>query len=60
MKVSIDIEANTVTIVLPINRETSTSGKSVLIATTHGAQPCLEIVDGKPLLVSVNAYISAK
>ena len=36
----------------------SSSGKTLVVATTHGNQsvPSLEI-DGKPLTIGVNAYI---
>lgn len=37
----------------------STSGKTLLVASTHGDYLCEDvIVDGKPLHISFNAYIS--
>jgi len=38
----------------------SVSGKSVLIASTHGNQASGVNIQGKPLIVSVNAYVRAK
>lgn len=35
----------------------SASGKSLIIATTHGNIPTVLQVDGKPVIVSVNAYV---
>ncbi len=32
-------------------------GKTLVVATTHGNQPTDVTVDGKPLIVGVNAYI---
>ena len=35
----------------------SASGKTLLVASTHGNQTSQAVVDGKPVVVSVNAYI---
>ena len=35
----------------------SASGKSLLVASSHGNQPTSVQVNGKPLIVAVNAYI---
>lgn len=46
------------TITLPISARPSKSGKTTLIASTNGGvKPGLE-VDGKPVTVSVNAYVA--
>lgn len=37
----------------------SKSGKSLVVATTHGNIPTSTIIDGKPLTIGVNAYIKA-
>ena len=37
----------------------SASGKSLIVATTHGNIPTTLQVNGKPLVISVNAYIKA-
>jgi hypothetical protein len=54
----IDEEAKTLTLVLDIQEPTpSASGKTLVVATTHGNQPTDLTVDGKLLIVGVNAYI---
>ena len=54
----IDEEAKTLTLVLDLQEPTpSASGKTLVVATTHGNQPTDVQVDGKPLVVGVNAYI---
>jgi len=35
----------------------SASGKTLLVATTHGSMVSTAVVSGKPVVVSVNAYI---
>lgn len=35
----------------------SASGKTLMVASTHGNQPTAVMIQGKPLIVSVNAYI---
>ena len=54
----IDEEAKTLTLVLELQEPTpSASGKTLVIATTHGNQPTDVTVNGKPVIVGVNAYI---
>jgi hypothetical protein len=54
----IDEEAKTLTLVLDMQEPTpSASGKTLVVATTHGNQPTDVMVNGKPLIVGVNAYI---
>lgn len=55
MKVT--IKNDVLHIEIPVVRENSKSGKSVLLASTHGNQTTSTVVDGKPVVVSVNAYI---
>ena len=58
LEAKIDEEAKTLTLVLDLQDPTpSTSGKSLVVSTTHGNQPTDATVDGKPLIVGVNAYI---
>jgi hypothetical protein len=57
MNARIDTNKQTLTIELPLVRQNSKSGKTILVATTHGNVPSTCIVDGKPVVVSVNAYI---
>jgi hypothetical protein len=35
----------------------SASGKSLVIASSHGNQKTTAIIDGKPVIVGLNAYI---
>lgn len=37
----------------------SASGKTLVVASTHGNQPTSAVVNGKPLIVGLNAYIRA-
>ena len=54
----IDKNAKTLTLVLDLQEPTpSATGKTLVVATTHGNQPTDEMVDGQPLIVGVNAYI---
>jgi len=54
----IDEAAKTLTLVLDLQEPTpSASGKTLVVATTHGNQPTDMTVNGKPVIVGVNAYI---
>lgn len=44
-------------ITLPVQRKHSNSGKNILIACTHGVKDSGAVVDGKPLMINLNAYI---
>jgi hypothetical protein len=58
---TIDEQAKTLTLVLDLQDPTpSASGKTLVIATTHGNVPSDVQIDGKPLIIGVNAYIRAK
>lgn len=60
-ELKIDEQAKTITLVLDLQEPTpSASGKTLVIATTHGNVPTDVQVDGKPVIVGVNAYIRAK
>ena len=57
-EVKIDEEAKTLTLVLDLQEPTpSASGKTLVVATTHGNQPTDVTMNGKPVIVGVNAYI---
>ena len=57
----IDEEAKTLTLVLDLQEPTpSASGKTLVVATTHGNVPTDVMVNDKPVIVGVNAYIRAK
>ena len=53
----VEIKNNELTISLPITKHASKSGKTTIIATSGGNQPTNATVDGKPVIVGVNAYI---
>jgi len=56
MKVT--IENGNLVIIIPMGTPApSASGKTLLVASTHGNQTTQAQVDGKPVVVSVNAYI---
>ena len=57
----IDEQAKTITLVLDLQEPTpSSSGKTLVVASTHGNVPTDVQVDGKSVIVGVNAYIRAK
>jgi hypothetical protein len=54
----IDEAANTLTLVLDLQEPTpSASGKTLVVASTRGNVPTDVEVNGKPVIVGVNAYI---
>lgn len=59
MKVTIDKTAKTLTVVLPLadTPTPSASGKTLVVASSHGNQPTTAEVDGRPVMVGCNAYI---
>lgn len=60
--VRIDEKNHTITIVLPMLPEptASSSGKTLVVATTHGNVAVPINVQGRVLRVGVNAYIASK
>ena len=59
--VKIDKKAGTMTITVPMNRKPkpSSSGKSLVLASTSGNVVTDAEHDGKPVIVGLNAYIKA-
>ena len=54
----IDEKTKTLTLILDLHEPTpSASGKTLVVATTHGDRPTAVTVKGKPVIVGVNAYI---
>ncbi len=53
------IEGNELVIRLPLNKSPvpSASGKTLVIASTHGNRTTEAVVQGQPVIVGVNAYI---
>lgn len=58
MKVS--IENGELVIRLPMNRPPvpSASGKTLVVASTHGNQKTDAVLNGQPIIVGANAYIA--
>lgn len=53
-----EIVNNELVIRLPLGKPTpSASGKTLVVATSHGNQKTEAKVDGKPIVIGVNAYI---
>ena len=52
------IEEGKLTIVIDLQEPTpSASGKTLVVATTHGNVPTECIIDGKTVVIGLNAYI---
>ena len=53
------IENGELVIRLPLNKDPvpSASGKTLVVATSHGNQKTEAVVSGQPVIVGVNAYI---
>jgi hypothetical protein len=62
MDFSAKIEGNELVIRLPMNDkpERSASGKTLVVASTHGNKETDCVVQGKKVIVGINAYIPAK
>ena len=58
--ISAKIEGNELVIRLPLNPTPlpSATGKTLVVASSHGNKPTEAKVNGKPVVVGVNAYIS--
>jgi hypothetical protein len=55
------IEGNELVIRVQLQEPTpSTSGKTLIVASSHGNQTTTAMVNGKPIIVGLNAYIKAK
>jgi hypothetical protein len=58
MNAQVQIKDGHLIIALPIVKHASKTGKTTLVASTHGNHPAEGVViDGKPVIISVNAYI---
>ena len=62
MPFSAKIEGDEMVIRVPMNEkpERSASGKTLVVASTHGNKETECIVQGKKVIVGVNAYIPVK
>jgi len=46
------------TVSIPISKRPSASGKTTVVASSNGNKPTEVQVDGKPVIVGLNAYIA--
>ena len=54
----VKIEDKKLIIVIDLQEPTpSASGKTLVVATTHGNVPTKCVIDGKPVVIGLNAYI---
>lgn len=53
------VKGTTLILEIPISKKPSASGKSIVIATTGGNKESELQIDGKPVIIGVNAYIKA-
>ena len=55
----VELKNKKLIITIPVNEKPtpSASGKTLVIASSHGNQQTTVMVDGKPVMVGVNAYI---
>lgn len=59
MNAIVTIEKNELVIRLPLQQPTpSASGKTLVVASTRGNMKTTAQVDGKPIVIGVNAYIA--
>ena len=57
MKAEIVQNQLVITIDMNQNPQPSASGKTLVVASSHGNQPTTVLVKGKPVIVGLNAYI---
>ena len=55
---NVEINGNELIVSLPISPRPSKSGKTILVASTSGNIKTTVEYDGKPITVSVNAYVA--
>ena len=54
----VEIKDGNLVITIPMQKPTpSASGKTLVVASSHGNQPTSAQVDGRPVVVGLNAYI---
>ena len=57
-KVEVTIKGNKLIIEIEMQDPTpSSSGKTLVVATTHGNMATTTMLDGKPITIGLNAYI---
>ena len=54
----VEIKGNELIITVEMQKPTpSASGKTLVVASSHGNQATTAMIDGKPVIVGLNAYI---
>ena len=55
----VELKNKKLIITIPVNDKPtpSASGKTLVVASSHGNQKTTAMVNGKPIIVGVNAYI---
>jgi hypothetical protein len=57
-RMKVEIKGNELIITVEMQAPTpSASGKTLVIASSHGNQTTTAVVDGKPVIIGLNAYI---
>jgi len=58
--VKVEVRGNLLVIEIEMTKPTpSATGKTLSVASSHGNQPTTATVNGKPVVVGLNAYIRA-
>jgi len=59
MEMQVELKDNKLIITIDVNPKPkpSASGKTLVVASSHGNQQTAVMIDGKPVIVGVNAYI---
>ena len=58
MALKVEIKENKLFIEIDLEKPTpSSSGKTIIVASTHGNTVTAAEVDGKPVIIGLNAYI---
>ena len=54
----VEVKGNVLVIEIEMTKPTpSATGKTLSVASTHGNQPTAALVNGKPIVIGLNAYI---
>lgn len=53
----VEIKDGNVVITAPISKQTSKSGKSIVIASSRGNKETEAVFEGKPVIVGLNCYV---
>ena len=54
-----EIKGSELIITITLQKPTpSASGKTLVVASSHGNQPTGAVIDGKPVIVGLNAYLA--